>query len=78
VVLEPARPATNIVIARLPRDSDPAAVCAALRDRGVLVSALETGALRFVTHCDVSEADIEVAAAAFGEALAVECRSARI
>jgi threonine aldolase len=64
VSLDPRRVRTNIVIAALASDWDPAAVCAALRDRGVLVNPLEDGRLRFVTHCDVTADGIDQAIAA--------------
>lgn len=67
VSLDPHCVCTNIVIATLAHDRDPAATCAALRDRGVLVNPLEDGRLRFVTHCDVTPAGIDHAIAALTE-----------
>lgn len=64
VVLEGGEPMTNIVVARLPGGADPAAVCAALKQKGVLVHALEDGGLRFVAHCDISDAEVEFACVA--------------
>lgn len=59
--------ATNIVMVRLRPELTPAAVCASLKSRGVLVHLLEDGRLRLVTHCDVTDSDIDVAIAAFDE-----------
>jgi threonine aldolase len=67
VCLDPHPVRTNIVIATLAPDWDPAASCGALRDRGVLVNPLEDGRLRFVTHCDVTAAGIDKAIAALTE-----------
>jgi threonine aldolase len=66
-----ARPAptrTNIAVAELdqPRAE---VVVAALRERGVLASALGNATLRLVTHRDVSRADCERAAAVLVEVL---------
>jgi threonine aldolase len=56
---------TNIVIFKLKTGHDAAAFCAALKERGVLASAIATRAVRFVTHLDVSkEARVRAAAAA--------------
>ena len=60
---------TNIVVAALEGRTAPDAV-AALRDRGVLASAMDAVTLRLVTHHDVSEADCGRAAAVIGEVLA--------
>jgi threonine aldolase len=67
LVVENEKPMTNIVIVRLPQDSNPDAVCAALKRRGVLVNPLENRGLRFVTHCDIGGADLENAIAALHE-----------
>lgn len=60
---------TNIVIFRLARDGDAPAFVAALKERGVLASAIGPHQVRFVTHYDVSEADCRQAAAAISEVL---------
>jgi threonine aldolase len=59
---------TNIVVAVLTGRTAPEAV-AALRERGVLGTAMDTQTLRFVTHRDVSRPDCERAAAAIEAAL---------
>jgi threonine aldolase len=53
---DPAATETNIVVLRVP---DAAAVAAAARDAGVLVSALGPTFMRLVTHLDVDDADID-------------------
>ena len=58
--VDPASVDTNIVVAQRP---DAAAVVAAAREQGVLVSAVGPTALRLVTHLDVSRSDVEQAAA---------------
>ncbi len=60
---------TNIVIFRLPGGGDAAAFCAALKERGVLASAVAPRAVRFVTHFDVGRAECEQAAEAAAELL---------
>ena len=45
-------------------------VCAALKARGVLASAMDARTLRLVTHRDVSHSDCQRAAEALAEALA--------
>ncbi|WP_035348866.1 threonine aldolase family protein [Edaphobacter aggregans] len=52
---------TNIVIFRLRGEADAAAFCAALKQKGVLASAIGPHAVRFVTHYDVSRAACEEA-----------------
>ena len=54
---------TNIVIFSLAENGDAAAFCAALKQKGVLASAIGPHSVRFVTHYDVSRADCEKAAA---------------
>lgn len=61
---------TNIVIFTLRRGGDAAAFCTALKERGVLASAVGPRAVRLVTHLDVSRADCEQAADAVRETLA--------
>jgi threonine aldolase len=56
---DPSAVATNIVVVDVP---DAAAVVAAAREHGVLVSAVGRRALRMVTHLDVTRADAETAA----------------
>ena len=60
-LIQPEEVITNIAIARLQLEVSPAEVCAALKERSVLVNPLEDGRLRFVTHCDVSQDAIEEA-----------------
>jgi len=67
ISLNPEQVVTNIVIARLENGLQPAPVCAALKERGVLVNVLEDGRLRFVTHCDVSHPEIDIAIRAIAE-----------
>jgi len=62
---------TNIVTfeaARVGRDY--ARVMDALRDEGVLTSSVRTGAIRMLTHKDVSAADVAAAVAAYARVLA--------
>src|SRR5512143_2476212 len=59
---------TNIVVALLQARSAPEAV-AALRQEGVLATAMDARTLRLVTHHDVSREECERAAAAIGRAL---------
>jgi threonine aldolase len=59
---------TNIVVATLTGRSAPEAV-AALKEEGVLATAMDARTLRLVTHHDVSRADCERAAAAIEQAL---------
>jgi threonine aldolase len=61
---------TNIVVFGLVGGGDAAAFCAAMKQRGVLVSAIGPRAVRFVTHMDVSREDCTRAAGAVGELLA--------
>jgi len=67
--VKPAPVETNIVVGVLEGRSAPEAV-AALRERGVLGTAMDTRTLRFVTHRDVSRQDCELAAAAIEATLA--------
>jgi threonine aldolase len=60
---------TNIVIFRLKGEADAAAFCAALKQKGVLASAIGPHAVRFVTHYDVSRALCEQAAGIMAEQL---------
>jgi threonine aldolase len=61
---------TNIVIFTLKGEQDASAFCAALKERGVLASAVGPHAVRFVTHYDVSHAMCEEAAGVACELLA--------
>jgi threonine aldolase len=61
---------TNIVIFRLKTGADGAAFCAALKQKGVLASAISPRAVRFVTHLDVSREQCEQAATTAHEVLA--------
>jgi len=58
--------ATNVVLVRVP---DPQAALRALREAGVLANVLPEGVLRLVTHLDVGDEDIDVAAARIVEVL---------
>jgi len=64
---DPADIDTNIVVLDV---ADPAAVVAAARAEGVLVSALGERAVRLVTHLDVSRDQAEVAASVLAKAVA--------
>ncbi len=66
--LDPARVTTNFVVFKVDRDR--AAFIDALARRRVLVVAYPHGQVRAVTHYGVERADIELAIAAFREALA--------
>jgi threonine aldolase len=57
---------TNVLLVRVPH---PQAALGALRERGVLANVLPGGVLRFVTHLDVDDDDIDVAAARIVEVL---------
>ncbi|CAN5436907.1 low specificity L-threonine aldolase [soil metagenome] len=61
---------TNIVIFTLANNGDAAAFCVALRDKGVLASAIGPHSVRFVTHYDVSQAQCKEAASIVSELLA--------
>ncbi len=63
---DPSTVQTNIVVIDVP---DAAAVVAAARGHGVLVSAVGPRALRMVTHLDVSRADAETAASVLAKVL---------
>ncbi len=63
---DPSTVQTNIVVIDVP---DAAAVVAAARGHGVLVSAVGRRALRMVTHLDVSRADAETAASVLAKVL---------
>jgi threonine aldolase len=60
---------TNIVIFKLKNDGDAAGFTAALKEKGVLVSAIGPHAVRFVTHYDVDREACTRAAAVVSEEL---------
>jgi threonine aldolase len=60
---------TNIVIFKLKNDRDGAGFTAALKQKGVLASAIGPNAVRFVTHYDVDGAACKKAAAVVSEEL---------
>jgi threonine aldolase len=60
---------TNIVIFKLRNDGDAAAFTAALKQKGVLASAIGPHAVRFVTHYDVDHAACKQAASLVSEEL---------
>jgi threonine aldolase len=60
---------TNIVIFKLKNDGDAAGFTAALKEKGVLVSAIGPHAVRFVTHYDVDREACTRAAAIVSEEL---------
>jgi threonine aldolase len=64
--IDPADVATNIVVFDY---HDPAGVCAALEDAGVLMGPVGPGQVRAVTHLDVDRAGIERALAAVRDAV---------
>lgn len=61
-------PRTNIVMVRLRRGGAPR-LAGALRDRGVLVTAMDAQTLRLVTHHDVSASECDAAAHLIDESL---------
>jgi len=61
---------TNIVIFKLAKGKDAAAFVAAMKEQGVLTSAIGSRSVRFVTHFDVSREDCERAAKAARQVLA--------
>ena len=65
--VDPATVGSNIVVVDVP---DAAAVVAAAKEEGVLVSAVGPRALRMVTHFDVSRAQAETAASVLRKVLA--------
>jgi len=60
---------TNIVIFTLKGEGDAAAFCAALKQKGVLASAIGPHSVRLVTHYDVDRVSCERAAGILGEQL---------
>ena len=60
---------TNIVIFKLRNEGDAAGFTAALKQKGVLVSAIGPHAVRFVTHYDVDQAACKQAASLVSEEL---------
>jgi len=64
---------TNIVIFKLRKDGDAAAFCAALRQKGVLGSAIGPHAVRLVTHYDAGRDACEKAAEILKELLRATC-----
>jgi threonine aldolase len=66
VELDPASVETNIVIVSV---GDPSAVCGRLAAEGVLTGAVGPREVRFVTHLDVGDADIDAALVAARRAL---------
>jgi len=71
LVLDPAKPDTNIVIFRLPSAARAEQFAAVLEARGVLASDFGAGRLRLVTHYGITAADclqaVEVVASAWGQ-----------
>ncbi|MEC7232678.1 MAG: low specificity L-threonine aldolase, partial [Planctomycetota bacterium] len=62
---------TNIVMVEVSRSGMSAAdLSSALGDRGVKVMPIGPQVLRFVTHCDVGQADVDTLVAAATEILA--------
>jgi threonine aldolase len=69
--IEPSLVATNLVYFDVQADAwDAERICAALRTRGVRMSAMGARTIRAVTHLDVSAAGIETALAALRDVLA--------
>ena len=60
--IDPASVETNIVIFTLKDEGDAAGLVVALKEQGILASAVGPHAVRLVTHFDVSEADCRRAA----------------
>jgi threonine aldolase len=69
IAVDPESVATNIVIFRLHPARNPKQFVSGLRNRGVLATSLEDGRLRFVTHLNVSDADIDAAIGAAGDSM---------
>jgi threonine aldolase len=69
VMLDPAYVETNIVIFELNGPMDAAEAVAALRERGVRMSAMGPRTVRAVTHLDVNQAQIDRALEAAASAL---------
>ena len=65
--LDPSDVETNIVVIRVP---DARALVAGCRERGLLIGALDATHARALTHLDVGDDDIEVAADVLSEVLA--------
>ena len=63
ILLDPAKVVTNIVMFDVDNRTTAAALCAKLRDRGVLCSAFGPQTVRMVTHYDVDRSAIERALA---------------
>ena len=64
--LDPAQVRTNIVVTGLREPGRAEALLAELRAAGVLAGTMGPGRLRFVTHLDIDDRDIERAIAAIG------------
>ena len=60
---------TNIVIFKLRKNGDAAALCEAMKQKGVLASTTGPHSVRLVTHYDVSRQECERAAAILQELL---------
>jgi threonine aldolase len=59
ILLDPEEVVTNIVIAKLHPSISRTSLCHQLQTLGVLVNPLEDERIRFVTHCDIDENDID-------------------
>jgi threonine aldolase len=68
IEIDPDEVATNIVVFGC---HDPAGLCAALEDAGILMGGIGPGRVRAVTHLDVDRAGIERAIAAVREAVSL-------
>jgi len=71
LVIEPGSPATNMIFAQLESGSPVTTqkVCEALRQRGVLVGAIEPHRFRIVVHYWIDDQAVETTARAFHEVL---------
>jgi len=69
IELDPACVQTNLVVFKV-RGREPRAFIEAMRERGVLLGEIGRGNLRMVTHCGLSQSDVEGAVAAARAALA--------
>ena len=67
VTLDPAAVETNILLFQVSRDAN--SVCARLKENGVLAGAAGPDSIRFVTHADVGDDDVDRAAAALRTAI---------
>jgi threonine aldolase len=74
IKLDPERVQTNIVVFDITdTEQTTAEFSAKLKRRGVLANGINAGAMRMVTHKDISRDDCETALGAISEVLSAEC-----